>query len=211
LIRGAGLVTAPRFVSQILFLLMTSLLLLAADVVKEPGIVDNLKGSAEEIGRVFGVNAWLLFSQIISFSIVAFLLQKFAYKPILTILEERRKKIAEGLANAEKIKQQLAESEARVQEILTKANADAQRMIDEARTSAQAVADKRTQQAIAEAEQIIAKAREATGIEREKIMAELKREVGRLVVDTTAKVTGKVLTGEDQQRISEETARQVAA
>ena len=81
-----------------------------------------------------------------------------------------------------------------MQEILTKANADAQKMIDEARASAQAVADKRTQQAISEAEQIIAKAREATGIEREKILAELKREVGRLVIDTTAKVTGKVLT-----------------
>ncbi|MEI9892457.1 MAG: hypothetical protein WDN28_00645 [Chthoniobacter sp.] len=53
------------------------------------------------------------------------------------MLETRRQKIAEGLANAEKIKVQLAESEARVQEILTKANADAQRMIDEARTSAQ--------------------------------------------------------------------------
>jgi F-type H+-transporting ATPase subunit b len=186
---------------------MTFLLPLAA----EGGIVDNLIESGKEIGRVFGVDAWTLFSQIISFCIVAFLLQKFAYKPILNVLEERRKKIAEGLANAEKIKLQLAESEARVQEILTKANADAQRMIDEARASAQAVADKRTQQAISEAEQIIAKAREATGIEREKILTELKREVGRLVIDTTARVTGKVLTQTDQKRINEEAAREVGA
>lgn len=191
---------------------MTFLLPLAAEVgEKSPGIVDTLIQSAQDTGRVFGVNAWLLFSQIISFSIVAFLLHQFAYKPILAVLEARRQKIAEGLANAEKIKVQLAESEARVQDILTKANADAQRMIDEARASAQAVADKRTQQAIAEAEQIIAKAREATGIEREKILTELKREVGRLVIDTTARVTGKVLTQTDQKRINEEAARQVAA
>lgn len=191
---------------------MTFILPLAAEVVaKSPSIVDNLIDSGKEVGRVFGVDAWTLFSQIISFCIVAFLLQKLAYKPILNVLEERRKKIAEGLANAEKIKVQLAESEARVQEILTKANADAQRMIDEARASAQAVADKRTQQAIAEAEQIIAKAREATGIERDKIMAELKREVGRLVIDTTTRVTGKVLTQNDQKRINEEAAREVAA
>src|SRR6476646_5690878 len=104
-----------------------------------------LPESVQKTAEVFGVNAWILFSQIISFSIVAFLLQRFAYKPILTVLEVRRQKIAEGLANAEKIKVQLAESEARVQEILTKANADAQRMIDEARASAQVVADKRTQ------------------------------------------------------------------
>jgi F-type H+-transporting ATPase subunit b len=165
----------------------------------------------QETAEQFGVNAWLLFSQIVSFAIVATLLYFLAYKPILNVLEERRNKIAEGLANAEKIKKQLAESEARVQEILTKANADAQRMIDEARASAQVVADKRTQQAISEAEQIIAKAREATGIEREKTLAELKREVARLVIDTTSRVTGKVLTATDQKRINEEAARSVSA
>ena len=49
---------------------------------------------------------------MISFIIVALLLEQFAYKPILGVLEERRQRIAEGLLNAEKIKQQLAEAEA---------------------------------------------------------------------------------------------------
>jgi F-type H+-transporting ATPase subunit b len=186
---------------------MTYLPILAA----EGGIVDSLGEAARTTGETFGFNAWLFFSQIVSFAIVAFLLQKFAYKPILTVLDERRKKIADGLANAEKIKQQLADSEQRVQEILTKANADAQKMIDEARASAQALADKRAQQAIVEAEQIIARAHEATVIERDKTLAELKREVGRLVISTTSKVTGKVLTSDDQKRLSEEAAREVAA
>jgi F-type H+-transporting ATPase subunit b len=186
---------------------MTLLPLLAA----EGGIVDSLVESAKQTGEQFGFAPWLFFSQIVSFSIVAFLLQKFAYKPILTVLEQRRQKISEGLANAEKIKQQLVDSEKRYEEILTKANAEAQKMIDEARASAQVVADKKTQQAIAEAEQIIVKAREATKVERDKALAELKREVGRLVIDTTAKVTGKVLTSDDQKRISEEATREVAA
>lgn len=186
---------------------MTYLPLLAA----EGGIVDSLVESAQRTGETFGFNPWLFFSQIISFAIVAFLLQKFAYKPILTVLEERRQRIAEGLANAAKIKQQLAESEARVQDILAQANAAAQKMIDEARASAQALGDKRSQQAMSEAEQIIARAREATVIEREKMFAELKREVGRLVVSTTAKVTGKVLTTDDQKRLTDAAAREVAA
>jgi F-type H+-transporting ATPase subunit b len=177
----------------------------------EGGIVESLKDAAVSTGETFGFSPWLFFSQVISFAIVAFLLQKFAYKPILTVLEERRKRIAEGLANAEKIKQQLAESEQRVQDILTKANADAQKMIDEARASAQALADKRAQQAIVEAQQIIDRANEATKVEREKTLAELKREVGRLVIATTSKVTGKVLDADDQKRLSEEAAREVAA
>lgn len=176
----------------------------------EGGIVDSLVESAQRTGQTFGFNGWLFFSQIVSFCIVAILLNLFAYKPILKVLEARRQKIAEGLANAEKIKKDLADSEKRVQEILTKANADAQRLIDEARSSAQSVADKRTQAAIAEAEQIIAKAREATGVEREKVLAELKREVGRLIISTTSKVTGKVLTAADQKRLSEEAANEVA-
>ena len=159
----------------------------------------------------FGFNWWLFLSQCISFAIVAFLLQKFAYKPIINVLEERRQRIREGLENAERIKRELAEAEKRYQDILTNANTEAQRMIEEARASAGAVAERRTQQAISEAEGIIVKAREATQLEHDRMLSELKREVGRLVIDTTSKVTGKVLSPEDQRRLSEETARQVAA
>jgi len=186
---------------------MTYLPILAAD----GGILQSLGESATRTGETFGFNAWLFFSQIISFCIVAFLLQKFAYKPVLTVLEARRQKIAEGLANAEKIKQQLAESEVRFQEILSKANAEAQKMIDDARAAAKTVGDRETQRAIGEAEAIIAKAREATKAEREAELASLKREITRLVIDTTSKVTGKVLTGDDQRRISEEATRDLAA
>lgn len=164
---------------------------------------------ARDTAETFGLNWWLFLSQLLSFCIVCMLLKKFAYGPVLKVLDERRDRIAEGLANADRIKQQLAESEIRYQEILSKANAEAQRMIEEARTSSSALADRRQQQAIGEAEQIIKKAREATVIEHEKMMTDLKREVGRLVLDTTAKVTGKVLTPDDQRRLSEEAAREM--
>ncbi len=167
--------------------------------------------SARETAETFGWNVWLFLSQVISFVIVALLLRRFAYKPVLAVLEERRQRIAEGLLNAEKIKQQLAEAEQRHADILAKANAQAQKMIDEARSSAAHVAERKQQEAVAAAEQIIAKAHEASRIEREKTMAELKRELGRLVVETTSKVTGKVLTPDDQRRLQDEAAREVAA
>jgi len=175
-------------------------------VVATGGFSKTLQDTAE----TFGWNPWLFFSQVISFAIVAFLLRRFAYKPILAVLEERRRKIEEGQLNAEKIRKELAEAEKRYQEIVAKANADAQKMIDEARESAAHLSERKQQEAIAAAEQIIAKAREASAIEHERTMEALKRELGRLVVDTTAKVTGKVLTAEDQQRLQEETARQLA-
>ena len=170
------------------------------------GLSETLHDTAETFGWT-----WQLFlAQVISFVVVALLLKRFAYKPILAVLEERRRKIEEGQLNAEKIKKELAEAEKRYQEIIAKANADAQRMIDEARESAAHLSERKQQEAIAAAEQILAKAREASAIEHERTMESLKRELGRLVVDTTAKVAGKVLTPEDQQRLQEEAARQLA-
>ena len=165
----------------------------------------------KETGETFGFDTKIFLSQVISFIIVALVLRRFAYKPILAVLEERRQRIAEGLLNAEKIKQQLAEAEQRHSEILATANAQAQKMIDEARESAALVGERKQQEAVAAAEQIMVKAREASAIEHERTMTELKRELGRLVVDTTAKVTGKVLTSEDQRRLQEEASRQIAS
>jgi F-type H+-transporting ATPase subunit b len=170
------------------------------------GFSDTVRDTAE----TFGWNPWLFLSQVISFIIVALLLKRFAYKPILAVLEERRRKIEEGQLNAEKIKKELAEAEKRYQEIIVKANVDAQRMIDEARESAAHLSERKQQEAIAAAEQIMAKAREASAIEHQRTMESLKHQLGRLVVDTTAKVAGKVLTPEDQRRLQEEAARQLA-
>src|SRR6201987_3429 len=154
------------------------------------GVPDVLRETAE----TFGGNWKFFLSQVIRFCIFSFLLRRFAYKPILAVLEERRRKIEEGQINAEKIRKELAEAEKRYQEIVAKANADAQRMIDEARESSAHVAERKQQEAIASAEQILAKAKEAAALEHERQMQSLKRELGHLVVETTAKVTGKVLT-----------------
>src|SRR5690348_5085813 len=171
------------------------------------GFSEMLHDTAE----TFGWNWKLFLAQVISFCVVALLLRKFAYKPIVAVLEERRRKIEEGQLNAEKIKKELAEAEKRYQEIVAKADADAQRMIDEARQSAAHLSERKQQEAIAAAEQIISKAREAAAIEHERTMESLKHELGRLVVETTAKVTEKVLTPEDQRRLQEEAARQLAS
>src|ERR1700757_2047433 len=117
-----------------------------------------------DTAETFGWNPWLFLSQVISFAIVAFLLRRFAYKPILAVLEDRRRTIEQSQLNAEKIKKQLAEAEKRYQEILAKANDDGQRMIDEARQSSPHLAERKQQEAVAAAEQIMAKAREAAAM-----------------------------------------------
>jgi|SRR5579862_1370699 len=173
-------------------------------------IGSDLADTGKSVAQTFGVDGPHLVAQIISFCIVAALLYFFAYKRVLAILEERRKRIADGLANAEKIKVELKNTEAARQEVLEKANAQAVKLIEEARAAAARVREEETQKAISAAEQIMSKAREAAAADHAKMLADLKREVGRLVVQTTATVTGKVLTPEDQKRLAEETTRQMA-
>jgi len=175
------------------------------------GIGSDLAETARSTAEKFGFDWPHFAAQVINFLIVSGLLVVFAYRPILNVLEERRKRIAEGLANAEKIKQELARTESARQEVLNQANLQANKLIEEARAAAARVQELETQKAVAAAEQIIAKAREAAAQDHARMLAELRREVGRLVVETTAKVTGKILTIEDQRRLAEEANRQLAA
>jgi len=168
-------------------------------------------GQIGDIARTFGVDWTHLGAQTLSFGIVCAVLYKFAYRRVLAMLEERRQQIALGLANAEKIKVELDRTEAQRQEVMAKAYSQAAKAVEEAHAAAARVRDQETQKAIAAAEQLIVKAREAAAQDHDRMLAELKREVGRLVVRATTTVTGKILTAEDQKRLAEETARQVAA
>lgn len=159
----------------------------------------------------FGVTWPKFIAQVILFLVVYIILSKKAFGPVIDMLAERRRRIEEGQHNAEKIKKQLAEAELRYQEVLRKANEEATRLLEEARASTEAITQKQLQQAIKDAEGIIAKANESIVNERAKMVAEVKKEMVGLVVNTTAKVAGKVLTEDDQKRLSDETVRQLAA
>jgi F-type H+-transporting ATPase subunit b len=150
-------------------------------------------------------------AQIISFCIVCLILHRFAYRPILAMLDERRKQIAQGLADSEKIKAELARTEAQRHEVILQANGEATRLIEEARAAAVRLQEQESQKAIAAAEQIVAKAREAAAADHARMLGELKREVGRLAVQMSARVTGKLLTPDDQRRMAEETVAQMTA
>jgi len=163
----------------------------------------SLVDTTRETALKFGLNLPQFIAQVISFLIVAALLYKFAYKPILLMLDERRKRIAESLENAEKIKAELAKTEAARQEILAKANSEANKLIEEARASAAKLQEAEARKAIVMAEQIIKKAQEAALADRIKMMSELRKEIGRLVVETTAKVSGKILTPEEHRMLIE--------
>jgi F-type H+-transporting ATPase subunit b len=168
-------------------------------------------GQIQQIANTFGVDWSHLIAQIISFCIVCVLLHRFAYKPVLKMLEERRQQIAQGLADTKTIAAELARTESQRHEVMLQANANATKLIEEARTAARQVLQEETQKAITAAEKIIDKSREAAAQEHARMLVELKREVGTLVVQATTTVVGKMLTADDQRRLVEETTGRLAA
>ena len=164
-----------------------------------------------EILSKFGVDWPHFIAQLILFLIVYFVLNRFAFGPLLKILDERRKRIEEGQLNAEKIKKQLAEAEIRYQEVLRKANDDAQNLLEDMRRNNEAFSQREMEKAVKEAASIADRARHEIVSERVRMVDEVKREMVSLVVKTTAKVAGKVLSPEDQKRLSEEAAKELAS
>jgi F-type H+-transporting ATPase subunit b len=163
------------------------------------------------LANQFGLAAPNLIAQVIIFLVVYTILKKYAFAPIIGMLEQRRQRIADGEAKLEQIAKDAAEAAKNAQAVLDKAEADAARLVKEADEAAKALAASKEQEAVASANSIVAKAREAAELEKQQLMSQLKREFGRMVADATSRVTGKVLSNDDQSRINQETAAQVSA
>src|SRR3954470_4533429 len=110
-------------------------------------------GQIQEIARTFGVDWPHLIAQTISFGIVCALLYWLAYQPVLRMLDERRKQIALGIANTEKINATLADIESQRQHVLADAGVRAAQVIADARDVAVRLREQESQRAIAAAEQ----------------------------------------------------------
>jgi len=164
-----------------------------------------------EIASKFGLNWPFFIAQLINFFLVIFVLKKFAFGPIQAMLEQRRQRIADGEDKLKRIEKQLADSEATTAAAIEEANAKAQALINEAKESASTFTEKKAQEAIASAQGILAKAEEQAKSDRVAMQADLKKEFGRLVAATTAGITGKILTEDDQKRINEEALSKVGS
>ncbi|GAB4246689.1 MAG: hypothetical protein OHK005_12550 [Candidatus Methylacidiphilales bacterium] len=153
----------------------------------------------------YGIEPLRLLGQVLIWVILYIILKKYAFGPVLKVLEERKARIAESIANAERIQRELEAAEKTRRELVAQAQATATELINEAKKAADATGAKRIQEAAEQAEAILRKAEETAALERERILAELRAEIGNLVIATTAKVAGKILTPEDQTRLRHET------
>ena len=143
--------------------------------------------------------------------LLAIILKKFAYAPLLAMLEKRKSQIAESIENAEKTRKELANAQAKSQELIGQAGQQAQKIIEEARAAAAKIAEIERQKAIADAASIIAKAKQSNDAELARMKGELRQEFGRLVVAAASRSTGDILSADQKGRLADDAVRQLAA
>lgn len=172
------------------------------DLVQILAAADAHAGDADIVTRL-GVTVPYIVMQIVSFTILATVLWKFAFKPVFATMEEREAKIDSGLKYAEEMKVKLAEAETEKKKILQEASAEAKAIVTEARQTAEARIEKSAQDAIKAAEDITKKAELQIANDRKQMLAEARSEISRLVVATTSKVLAKELSADEKSRYSE--------
>ncbi|MDX2109862.1 MAG: F0F1 ATP synthase subunit B [Verrucomicrobiota bacterium] len=173
--------------------------------------VEAAHGGDTGLIHTFGIDPKYVIMQVVSFLILTSLLYKFAFKPVLATMDERNKKIEDGLKYTEEVKAKLAETEKRQTEIIREAQVESQRILTEARTSAKNLYDKQVQEAAAKVEDMLNKGRQANELEHQKLLSEVRSEIARLVVLTSSRVLQKTLSAEEKSRLSDAAAREIAS
>ena len=157
----------------------------------------------------FGISWPLFLAQVLNFCLVGFVLWKFAFKPVMATLDERQRKIAEGLKYAEDMKAKLEAVQQESVASSKRAQAEASKVIEEARKAAKEFLDKQSQEASVKAGEILAKAQQVIELEKKKMLAEARTEIAHLVVETTQRVLAKELSEADRNRYNESAAREL--
>ncbi len=148
---------------------------------------------------------WRLFSaQLINFSILLLILYKFAYKPVLKMLDDRTGKIEKGLADAEESQKKLKEIEEKEKMVLVDAKKQAKDIIKKAEEQAQINKAEFVVIAQEESDKIIEKAKKVAAEEKGKMVSEVKTEISALVAVAVEKIVDEKMNDtKDAQIINE--------
>ncbi|HVL25636.1 MAG TPA: F0F1 ATP synthase subunit B [Thermomicrobiales bacterium] len=152
-----------------------------------------------------GINGWQLAVQMVAFIIFVFLLWRFALKPIVGVLDQRQARISESMSAAERMQQELKETQARNEEVLQQARREAQDVLVTARQNAEQIEARAREKADAAANEFLTRAQETLRQETAQARQALRQEVGDLAVTAAGRILRKEIDPDAQRSIIEST------
>lgn len=157
-----------------------------------------------------GIQPVQLLTQLFNFAIMVFVLSKLLYKPILKSLDVRRKKIAEGLEYAEKMKAETEKTESKRQAIVNSAKDEAHKIIEESRKTGKSVEAEIIEKAHEEERAILEKGRSELEMERSEMEKRLKEQTVAVAEAIATKVLESTLTIKDHHSIIEKKIKAIS-
>ena len=154
--------------------------------------------------------ALTLVIQGVVFFLVAWAVMKFFWPAIMNAIETRQKKIAEGLAAANKSEQDLAEAEARSKDILREARDRAAQIVDMAGKRSNEMVEEAKGTAAGEAERLVAQAHDEVARESSRAREQLSKEVGKLAVEGASRLLGREVDPRTHADLLDKLAAEVA-
>lgn len=149
------------------------------------------------------------FAQILNFLILLFILAKFAYKPLMKVLDERRARVANDLETAEKTRVEVEALKEQYSKQLAEARTEATAIIDKANKAGQKVHDDYVAQAQAEKDQMMAAAKQNIANEKDQAMTDVRAQVIALATEIAGKVVDQKLNSAADQELVAKTADSV--
>jgi F-type H+-transporting ATPase subunit b len=154
--------------------------------------------------EALGLNLGYLLVQIFNFLIVLVVLRAWAYEPIMRMLDRRRQTIAQGLEDARIAAEARANAEQEAQKILADAQAAANQKVREATERAEAAGKELLAQAEADAARVREAAVQDAEQERERVLGDLRGQVGALAMAAARRLIGDALDEQGSHRLIEE-------
>lgn len=151
-----------------------------------------------------GLNVPGLIAQLVNFLILIVLLRLFLWKPVLRVLDERKRRIQEGMQAAERAATQASASEAEAQRALAEARAEGQQAIARAQETAARLREELEARAREQADQIVTRAREEVAQERDQAIQQLRQEFASLAMTAAERVINQSLDRQAHQRLIDE-------
>ena len=148
---------------------------------------------------------------IATFLILVWLLAKFAWRPLLAALEQRQDTIRQSLDDAQQAKQELERLNVESRKILTEARVQAEQILSQTRTDASRLRDELKQKAQSEAAGVIKNAERQIEMETSRAIQQIRNEAVDISIAIASKVLERNVTREDNERLIEETFKQIEA
>jgi F-type H+-transporting ATPase subunit b len=155
-----------------------------------------------------GVNLPLLVVFVINFIVLFVLLRLFLYKPVLKMLDERAKRTAEAMEQAEATKKEYEQARVEVQKQIEKGRQEGQAIIAQAMQVGERLKEESRQEATKQAQTIVDRTRSELEAERDKIVGDLRREFVDISISAAEKVIKETLDKEKHRKLIEETLRE---